>query len=387
MIFQRYRLTHNGYRRKKKVNYTYEVICLIACVLLICCAYSGLIDPRSFFLAPFMTLSFMPLLMLVLLLLLAGLLWRRWWSIAIILLALIASLPVIKVFTPMNTSENALPVPADPSLVLKVMTYNVLTFNYNEPDLKEQPSQSMRLILDADPDVVVMQEASANGIDWKEIPALKPYIDEIEAKFPYIYFGNEGLSMMSKFPFTTTPLGEPQYARSVLGFNRDQYSYLARAFDLQLPRGKQLRVVDFRLQSYQLNFGRGMNVRISPEVKPSPIGRMKRSFALRGDNAESVRRQLDLSPANLIVCGDMNDVPTSHVYRTLRGNDLRDAWADSGRGYAYTYNRHGLRYRIDQVFYRGDLRALHADRLVGGSSDHYPLLVTFDIDNTTRKSK
>jgi len=387
MIFQRYRLTHNGYRRKKKVNYTYEVICLIACVLLICCAYSGLIDPRSFFLAPFMTLSFMPLLMLVLLLLLAGLLWRRWWSIAIILLALIASLPVIKVFTPMNTSENALPVPADPSLVLKVMTYNVLTFNYNEPDLKEQPSQSMRLILDADPDVVVMQEASANGIDWKEIPALKPYIDEIEAKFPYIYFGNEGLSMMSKFPFTTTPLGEPQYARSVLGFNRDQYSYLARAFDLQLPRGKQLRVVDFRLQSYQLNFGRGMNVRISPEVKPSPIGRMKRSFALRGDNAESVRKQLDLSPANLIVCGDMNDVPTSHVYRTLRGNDLHDAWADSGRGYAYTYNRHGLRYRIDQIFYRGDLRALHADRLVGGSSDHYPLLVTFDIDNTTRKSK
>ena len=137
MIFQRYRLTHNGYRRKKKVNYTYEGICLIACVLLICCAYSGLIDPRSFFLAPFMTLSFMPLLMLVLLLLLAGLLWRRWWSIAIILLALIASLPVIKVFTPMNTSENALPVPAYPSLVLKVVTYNVLTFNYNEPDLKE----------------------------------------------------------------------------------------------------------------------------------------------------------------------------------------------------------------------------------------------------------
>jgi endonuclease/exonuclease/phosphatase (EEP) superfamily protein YafD len=109
---------------------------------------------------------------------------------------------------------------------------------------------------------------------------------------------------------------------------------------------------------------------------------MRRSFALRTGDAAAVRKALDDSPANLIVCGDMNDVPSSHVYRVLRGQDLKDAWADSGRGYAYTYNRHSLRYRIDQVFYRGDVRALHAERLVGGSSDHYPLVVSFDIDNT-----
>jgi endonuclease/exonuclease/phosphatase (EEP) superfamily protein YafD len=354
---------------------------------MICCAYSGVLDPKSFLPAPFMTLSFMPLLMTVLLLLVIGLIWRRWLSIPIILVSLIISLPVIKLFSPMNTSENALPVPADTTLMLKVLTYNVLAFNYNEPTLKEQPSETMRLILDANPDVVVMQEASANGIDWKDLPSLKPFIKEIETKYPFIYYSNEGLSLMSKFPFTTVPLCEPEYSRSVLGFNRDQYSYLARAYDLQLPRGKQLRIVDFRFQSYHLSFGKGMNVRISPEIKPSPLERMRRSFVLRSENAAAVRAQLDASPANLIVCGDMNDVPTSHVYRVLRGHDLHDAWGDAGRGYAYTYNRHGLRYRIDHVFYRGDLRALHADRLVGGSSDHYPLLVTFDIDNTTKKSK
>ena len=387
MLFRRHSITHNGYRRRKKVNRTFEVICIIACVLMICCAYSGLLDPKSFLLAPFMTLSFMPLLMIVLLLLVIGLIWRRWLSIPIILVSLIISLPIIKVFTPMNTSENALPVPADTTLMLKVMTYNVLAFNYNEPTLKEQPSETMRLILDANPDVVVMQEASANGIEWKDLPSLKPFIKEIETKFPFIYYSNEGLSLMSKFPFTTVALCEPEYSRSVLGFNRDQYSYLARAYDLQLPRDKQLRIVDFRFQSYHLSFGKGMNVRISPEIKPSPLERMRRSFVLRSENAAAVRAQLDASPANLIVCGDMNDVPTSHVYRVLHGHDLHDAWSDSGRGYAYTYNRHGLRYRIDHVFYRGDLRALHADRLMGGSSDHYPLLVTFDIDNTTKKNK
>lgn len=387
MIFRRQSYSYSRYRRKKKVNRTFEVICLIACVLLICCAYSGVLDPRSFLPAPFLTLAFMPLLVLVLALLLASVIWRRWWAIPVILVSLIASLPVIKMFSPMNTSENALPVPADTTLMLKVMTYNVLAFNYNEPTLKDQPSQSMRLILDANPDVVVLQEATASGVEWKEIPSLRPYLDEINAKYPFIYHSNEGLSMMSKYPFTTIPLCAPQHARSPLGYNRDMSSYLARAYDLQLPRGKQLRIVDFRFQSYHLSFGKGMNVRISPESKPSPLERMRRSFALRSDNAAAVRKAIDNSPANVIVCGDMNDVPSSHVYRVLRGHDLHDAWSDAGRGYAYTYNRHGLRYRIDQVFYRGDIRALHADRLVGGSSDHYPVMVTFDIDNTIKKRK
>ena len=380
-------MTHNGYRRRKKVNYTFEVICVIIGVLMVCCAYSGTWDPRSFLPAPFLTLAFMPLLILILLMLLIAFLWRRWLAFPIILASLIAALPTIKMFSPMNTSENALPVPADSALILKVMTYNVLAFNYHENQLGEQPSQSMRLILDTNPDVVVLQEATASGVDWQELPSLKPYLEEINSKFPYIYHGNEGLSMMSKYPFTTMPLCEPQYAKSPMGFIRDKTAYLARAFDLQLPRGKQLRVIDFRFQSYHLSFGKGMNVRISPESKPSALERMRRSFALRCENAAAVREAIDASPANLIVCGDMNDVPSSYVYRTLLGHDLRDAWGDSGRGYAYTYNRHNLRYRIDHVFYRGDIRALHADRLVGGSSDHYPLLVDFDIDNTTKKNK
>ena len=150
---------------------------------------------------------------------------------------------------------------------------------------------------------------------------------------------------------------------------------------MQLPNGKQLRIVDFRLQSYHLSFGKNMSVRVSPDAKPSPIERMKRSFALRGSDAAAVRAAIDASPANLIVCGDMNDVSTSHTYRVIKGHDLIDAWADVGRGYAYTYNRHGLRFRIDHVLYRGDITALNAHRLAGGSSDHYPLLVEFDIDN------
>lgn len=373
-------MTNYRKRRKKPVNWTFEILVAILAILLICSAFAGRIDPQSFFLAPFVGLGFMPLLLISLVALIAAIIWRRWWALLEIIVALVFTAPIISKFVPLNSPDEGPPVPADPTMVLNVMTYNVLGFNYNEPALSGEPSATMRLILDTYPDVVLLQEGSPGGIDWSEIPSLVPYVTEIKSKYPYYYFGNEGLNIMSKYPFTTVPLGESVEARSPLGFNRNNTSYLARAYDLQMPNGKQLRLVDFRLQSYHLSFGKNKSVRVSPDVKPSRMERMKRSFALRGENAAALRQAIDDSPANLIVCGDMNDITASHVYRVIKGDDLKDAWCDAGTGYAATYNRFGLKYRIDHILYRGAIKALNAQRLTGGSSDHYPLMVTFDID-------
>lgn len=373
-------MTNYRNRRKKRVNWTFEILVAILAGLLICSAYAGRIDPQSFFLAPFVALGFMPLLLIGLLALIAAIIWRRWWALLEIIVALVITAPIIGKFVPLNSPDEGPPVPADPTMVLNVMTYNVLGFNYNEPSLSGVPSATMRLILDAYPDVVLLQEGSPGGIDWADIPSLVPYVSEIKSKYPYYYFGNEGLNIMSKYPFTTVPLGESVEARSPLGFNRNNTSYLARAYDLQMPNGKQLRLVDFRLQSYHLSFGKNKSVRVSPDIKPSRMERMKRSFALRGENAAALRQAIDDSPANVIVCGDMNDITESHVYRVIKGDDLNDAWCDAGTGYAATYNRFGLKYRIDHILYRGAIKALNAQRLTGGSSDHYPLMVTFDID-------
>ena len=374
------RIYYKNHRRKKKKSWTYEIITAVAAVLMIICAYSGAINPQSFFPAPFMVLGFMPMLVLMLALLLIALLWRRWVAVGIVLLSLVATAPTIRLFVPLNTSDDRPPLPADTTLMLKVMTYNVLAFNYNELEQANKPSATMKLILDANPDVVLLQEGSCRGMDWNEVPSLKPYMAQVNKRYPYIYQSDEGLSMMSKYPFTTFPVGTAQHARSPLGYNRDQTSYLARAYDMTLPTGKQLRIIDFRLQSYHLSFGKNMSVRVSPDVKLSAMERMKRSFALRDENAVELRAAIDTSPANLIVCGDMNDVSSSHVYRLIKGHDLLDAWADVGRGYAPTFNRHHLPFRIDHVFYRGDIPALMAERITGGASDHYPLMVTFDID-------
>ena len=311
------------------------------------------------------------------------LLCRRWLAALLLIVAFVATLPVFSLFVPLNSEENRPPIPVDKNSILKVMTYNVLSFNYNDPISAGQHLTTMELILDANPDVVMLQEGGASGINWIDIPSLQPYREQFMTRYPYTYNSPEGLNIMSRFPFTTQTIGDARHTRSVLGYNRESTAYLARTYDLQLPSGKQLRFIDFRLQSYHLQFGKNMNIRISPDVKPSPLERMRRSFALRNDDAATIRQAIDDSPENLIVCGDMNDVPSSQVYRTIRGDDLQDSWAEVGRGYAYTFNRHHLPFRIDHILYRGALQALQAERLKGGSSDHYPLLVTFDIDVTS----
>lgn len=373
-------MTNYRNRRKKPINRTFEVVVAVLAVLLVCCAYAGAIDPQRFILAPFLGLAFMPILVLLALALICALIWRRWIAVTVVIVSLMATAPIIKLFMPLNSSDEAPPVPADPTMILKVMTYNVLSFNYNEPNLSAEPSATMRLILDANPDVVLLQEGTPGGVEFEGITSIVSYLVEIKKKYPYCYYGNEGLNLMSKYPFTTQLLGMPQHERSPLGYNRNGLSYLARAFDLQLPSGKQIRLVDFRLQSYHLSFGKNQVVRVSPDVKPSRLERMRRSFALRDENATALRKVIDDSPANLIVCGDMNDITASHVYRVISGNDLKDAWAEAGNGYAYTYNRFGLYYRIDHILYRGAIRAIDAERLKGGSSDHYPMMVTFDLD-------
>jgi hypothetical protein len=44
----------------------------------------------------------------------------------------------------------------------------------------------MKLILDADPDVVLLQEGVASGLEWEEIPSLVPYMKQVRAKYPYL---------------------------------------------------------------------------------------------------------------------------------------------------------------------------------------------------------
>ena len=162
-------------------------------------------------------------------------------------------------------------------------------------------------------------------------------------------------------------------------------------YEFNFPKEKKLVVAMVHLYSYGLSEEERMVVTDinSVETAKSSVREFKGSirqklgeaFKTRAVDAVKLREELDDISKNipLIVCGDFNDVPASWTYNIIRGDDLRDAYSETNFGPAITYNLHAFYFHIDQMLYRGPLRAL--DLSVGdiNSSDHYPLLAEFEF--------
>ncbi|MDE7510540.1 MAG: endonuclease/exonuclease/phosphatase family protein, partial [Muribaculaceae bacterium] len=81
-----------------------------------------------------------------------------------------------------------------------------------------------------------------------------------------------------------------------------------------------------------------------------------------------------------VICGDFNDVPASWTYRLFLKEGFKDAYCATNFFPTYTFYPHGFYFHLDQMLYRGDIRPLGVDRLDIRTSDHLPLLATFEVD-------
>ena len=63
--------------------------------------------------------------------------------------------------------------------------------------------------------------------------------------------------------------------------------------------------------------------------------------------------------------------------------DMKDAYAENAFGPTITYHGNRFYFRIDQVLYKGDMKAVDIERGDIESSDHYPLLTTFVFDGNS----
>ncbi len=84
------------------------------------------------------------------------------------------------------------------------------------------------------------------------------------------------------------------------------------------------------------------------------------------------------SPYQVILCGDMNDTPGSYSYR-LATQRLTDTFKEKGRGMGVSYAGPLPFLRIDYIMTKGKLKALDYQRIKVHFSDHYPLVVRFEI--------
>ena len=80
----------------------------------------------------------------------------------------------------------------------------------------------------------------------------------------------------------------------------------------------------------------------------------------------------------MIFCGDVDDVPNSYAYFTIKGN-LDDAFIRRGRGLGRTFRFISPTLRIDYIFADKQLKTKQYTKLDVPFSDHYPLIADFEI--------
>ena len=223
-------------------------------------------------------------------------------------------------------------------------------------------------------DILCLQEFSSSiNPDWyNNIVAVSRGLG-----YPHYYFSHDwdgdrlfnGSVIFSRFPIADT--GLVRYPRPTLPE--------ALVFvDIKVGK-EQLRVYTTHLQSNQfrqedlskindLKGGKGVFGNA-----PLIFSKLATAIEHRGIQADMVENITENSPYPVVLCGDLNDVPNSYVYNTVKGN-LQDAFLQKGFGIGRTYNSISPTLRIDYIFADSRFKIDQFKRLTTNYSDHYMIV-------------
>jgi endonuclease/exonuclease/phosphatase family metal-dependent hydrolase len=114
------------------------------------------------------------------------------------------------------------------------------------------------------------------------------------------------------------------------------------------------------------------------EDSKSIYKKLEYSTINRGLEADLVSNIIENSSHPSIVCGDLNDVPSSYVYFKMR-NKMQDAFLDKSYGLGATYNGTFPVLRIDYIFYSNTFHLYGYENIEKDFSDHFPLMANFRV--------
>jgi endonuclease/exonuclease/phosphatase (EEP) superfamily protein YafD len=347
---------------------------------LLMAAYGGAINPATTTVPQMVAMTFPICIVAEIVALVATLFINR--RVALIpLCALLLAMPSILTVSPVHfpTKLNE----EEKQRSFTVMTYNAYSFIDYElnpgtsPDPNATSSRSLQQIIDEQPDIVCLQECQLPSYRFRE------QTDSIKKIYPYRSTRQESVVpvvVLSKYPIKDVPTQEhPMWETA---------SYSAFRIDMN---GRELLVVNCHLQSIGLSDDdKGLYRELtntnnieSPTreqlslVKHTLLSKLSAAFRVRAEQAKYIREFLDMNPGNTILTGDFNDIQLNYAYRLICGAGMRDAYSDGAFGPTITYIDNHFYFHIDQILYRGDMRAVDAKRGSIKSSDHYPVTATF----------
>lgn len=335
-------------------------------------AYAGFADPYTAGYLSLLVLGYPVMLLLMALFIPLWLIIRRPIGLTVDAIALLATLPQLATFFPMHiVAQFSERTEGDFTL----MTYN--TFGFDAPkDASGNPIADEILLADAD--FVCMQEVPLWKTFEKKIVTASQ-ADLLKSRYPYSSFnGKLSLGFFSARPATTVYSHHSNPYFSVAAYRTSVGNDTAFIINThmesigltQSDKRLYMKLTDVDDSNKSLH---GVRSRL--------LNKLMKASRNRAQQARLVRHLADsLRQANpealMFICGDFNDVPYSYAYLKTRG-DMHDAYRDGGFLPTYTYNANRFYFKIDHIFYSGNINAVRADRRNSKASDHYPLIATF----------
>lgn len=104
----------------------------------------------------------------------------------------------------------------------------------------------------------------------------------------------------------------------------------------------------------------------------------KQGSIRREEQAREIRKHSDASPHPVIICGDFNDIPQSHVY-TILSKDMKDSFTEGGLGIGTSFRGSIPLLRIDYILTSPEIEVQSFDVPKKKYSDHYPIVSRLKI--------
>jgi endonuclease/exonuclease/phosphatase family metal-dependent hydrolase len=266
---------------------------------------------------------------------------------------------------------------------IRLVSWNVARFielKKNNNKGSETRLKMFELIKQQDADVLCLQEFHTST-DSAYYNNIKPIQQELGYPYYYFSFDNDGDNhyyssiIFSRYPIIDT--GRIRYPRPTLP------DVLLHA-DLKV-NNDTIRVFTTHLQSLQ--FGRKdynkidriANARDSLLTNSrSILSKLKKGFSYRSIQADLAHKIINDSPNPTIVCADLNDVPNSYTYFTVRGS-MQDAFLKKGFGIGRTFSSLSPTLRIDYIFADSHFKIKQFNRIIRNYSDHYMLVADVQL--------
>lgn len=282
---------------------------------------------------------------------------RRRWIVFIPLLALLLNMSyVASVFQLPNPWH-----PAERDYAFKLVTLNVHGFR-QELGFRSGVEQTARFMREQRADVVCFQEFR----DGLSMP-----MDSIAAAFAFLphYRRESGLALFSRYPILECTYFD--YGDGVNG---------AMVADLQID-GRPVRLLNVHMQTtglaplmriYRKQTGTGIPWRQARKT-------LLDNACKRAEQARQLRRIIDDTAMPVVVAGDLNDMPSSYTYRTLR-DGLQDGFRRRGSGFGSTFRGMKGLLRLDYIFFGKGLTCQVYDIADVELSDHRPVIAELGFE-------